>query len=127
MVKSIALNSVNDAASEKSEEIKDTLRGRVVVLIWATWCPHCTSMKGDWDKLKSDASMKSFSFIEIESANLDRLDPKLSKRLTGTKGVYFPMIKTFNNNRSKEYKGSRDFKSMKEGFTKTLSPKPKTK
>ncbi len=123
----VEFNSPTDDAGAKSKQIKQGLKGRAVVLIWATWCHHCTSMKPAWDKTKNNLSNEGISFIEIESVNVERLDDGLKQRVIVGKHVYFPMIRTFKGSKSDEYSGERDVATLTKELSKKLGDKPKTK
>lgn len=95
----------------------------VVILLWADWCPHCTSMKPAWDRVKRDKDLKAVKFIEVESKNVNSVaekDPALFKRMTENGHIAYPMITIVKNNRARKYTNDRDFETMKEAF------KPKT-
>jgi thiol-disulfide isomerase/thioredoxin len=123
----VEFNSPADDVSVKSKQIKQGLKGRAVVLIWATWCPHCTSMKPAWDKTKNNLSKEGISFIEIESVNVERLDNGLKQRVIVGQHVYFPMIRTFKGSKSDEYSGERDAATLTKELSKKLGDKPKSK
>jgi thiol-disulfide isomerase/thioredoxin len=119
----VEFNSATDNVDQKTKDIEKALSKRAVVLIWATWCHHCTSMKPDWDRVKTDMSGKGINFIEIESVNIERLsesNPKIVSRLTHNR-LYFPMINVANNDKLKEYTKDRSYASMKKTFS-TLKP-----
>ncbi len=42
-----------------------------VVLIYANWCPHCVSMKPEWDNMKSKLH-NNIEVIEIEDSDFDK-------------------------------------------------------
>ena len=50
-----------------------------VVLIYANWCPHCQSMKPEWNEMKSRLG-PMIETIEIEDSDFDK-DMKIYKTL----------------------------------------------
>ena len=124
----VEFNSATDNVDKKTKDIEKALSKRAVVLIWASWCHHCTAMKPDWDRVKTDMSGKGINFIEIESINIERLgqtNPMIVQKLTHSK-LYFPMINVANNDKLKEYNGDRSYATMKKTFSSLQSP-PKIK
>jgi thiol-disulfide isomerase/thioredoxin len=123
----VDFNSATDNVEKKSKDIEKALSKHAVVLIWASWCHHCTAMKPDWDRVKNDMSGKGINFIEIESINIERLgqtNPMIVKRLTHNK-LYFPMINVASNDKLKEYTKDRSYTTMKKTFS-SLQSKPKS-
>lgn len=123
----VQLNSPTDDVKTKSKQIHECLKGRAVVLIWATWCPHCTSMKPAWDKTKGNLSKQGISFVEIESVNVERLEPGLKQKVVASKHLYFPMIRMFRNSKSQEYSSERDSETMTKEIAKKLGTSPSVK
>ena len=122
----VVFNSPNDNVAAKTKNVEKALSNRAVVLIWASWCHHCVSMRNDWDKVKKDLSGDGIDFVEIESVNIERIrqeNPKLMYKLTQSK-LYFPMIKLASDNKLKEYSNDRTYESMKKSF-KSIKPAKK--
>ena len=75
-----------------------------IVLYHATWCPHCTEMKPEWDKLKHiDIPV---NIVDIESEALDLVD--ITKDIEG-----FPTVSIFSNGVNMEsLEGDRSLYNM---------------
>lgn len=120
----VEFNSASDNIEKKTKDIEKAISKRAVVLIWASWCHHCTAMKPDWERVKNDMSGKGITFVEIESVNIDRLsqtNPGIVTKLTHNK-LYFPMINVASNDRLKEYTKDRSYDTMKKSFSSLKSP-----
>lgn len=119
----IELNSQNDNVTENVPKIKKSIASSAVVLVWATWCPHCISMKGEWNKFKKSVH-PNINVVEIESNNLEKLkqeDRKLFKKLYPDENrVYYPLIKSFSNNKGVIYEDQRKSAVMKQHFETAL-------
>jgi thiol-disulfide isomerase/thioredoxin len=116
-MKLIEFNNVDDDFEQNVRDINSCLSSKAVVLVWAVWCPHCVSMKDDWQRLKSDLQGKNVHVVEIESSNLEKLktqDPTTFKKLypSGDR-VYFPMIQTWKDKKPTEYNDERTYDKMK--------------
>ena len=124
------LDASNTAKYVKNVEgIKSKMsKGRVVVLVWAEWCPHCVVMKPTWDKVRRDASMSGVHFVEVESRTVGYLkehDPDLHRQFSNNGAVLYPTITIVTNNKGKKFKSERSFDNMKTAFAPP--PKPKAK
>ncbi len=78
---------------KSAEEFKtQTNNGYWVVLYYADWCPHCISMKPEWemfaDKYSSD---NKINVAELESQFLDMVGPQHKENVQG-----FPTIVSLN-------------------------------
>ena len=78
---------------KSAEEFKtQTNNGYWVILYYADWCPHCTSMKPEWkmfaDKYSSD---NKINVAELESQFLDMVGPQHKSNVEG-----FPTIISLN-------------------------------
>jgi thiol-disulfide isomerase/thioredoxin len=119
-------NAPNNDADYKSNttKIKKCLGQDTIVLVWATWCPHCTTMKDDWKLLKDDVG-KKVNVVEIESGNLDRIRQQsadlYNKIVPQGDKIFFPTIKLYKGNKSKLYEEERSFPVMKKHITKHYS------
>lgn len=122
--KVIELNTATDDVSKKLPEIKQRLGGKAVVLVWASWCPHCISMKPDWNNFKRTVR-SDITIIEIESQNLEKIrhsnDPLFKKLYPDENRVMYPLIKSFNANKGRVYEQERTGAAMKKNFEKTLN------
>lgn len=118
-MKVIQFNDVEDDYASNVKEIEQAMKQPSVVLVWAVWCPHCTSMKQDWEQLKTTAKSKT-NFIEIESGNLEKIKAthkSLFKKLYKQPDrVFYPMIQMRKNNVSKLYEDDRTYTDMKKSL-----------
>jgi thiol-disulfide isomerase/thioredoxin len=119
----IELNSQNENIAEQVPRIKKCIASSAVVLVWATWCPHCVSMKSEWNKFKKTVH-PNINVVEIESNNLEKLkqeDKKLFKKLYPDENrVYYPLIKSFSHNKGVIYDDQRKSAIMKQHFETAL-------
>lgn len=123
----IELNSSSDDVASKIPVIRECMGQRAVVLVWASWCPHCVTLKPNWNKFRNSVD-KRINVIEIESQNLDKIRDKnkaLFKKLYSDENrVFYPMIKSFSNNKGRVYEDERTSKAMKSFFEKDLVTEP---
>jgi thiol-disulfide isomerase/thioredoxin len=120
----IEFNDINDDFKTNTSKIHQSITKRPsVVLVWASWCPHCIIMKDDWQMLKNDVG-KKVTIIEIESGNLDRIrenNSLLYKKLFPNQDkVFFPMIKMYKDSKVTNYEQERKYPTMKHHVTKHL-------
>lgn len=120
----IELNSQNENVTEKIPQIKGSIASSAVVLVWATWCPHCVSMKGEWNKFKKSVD-PAINVVEIESQNLERIkhrDRQLFKKLYPDEHrVFYPLIKSFSKSKGEIYEDQRKSAVMKKHFETRLN------
>lgn len=45
----------------------------IIGKIYANWCGHCTALKPEWDKMKSEIKNLPIEIVEIEESEKDRL------------------------------------------------------
>ena len=87
-----------------------------IVLIYANWCPHCQSMKPQWNELKNQLG-STIETIEIEDSDFDK-DIKLrnieNNKLNGEKiEVYgYPTMFKIKDGRADYYGGNRTASEM---------------
>merc|ERR1712039_1045515 len=89
----------------------------VFVKFFAPWCGHCKRMKPDWDKLMAE-------FKDSKSALVADVDCTAGgKPLCDSNGVRgFPTLKYGDPNNLEDYKGGRDFDSLKKFAEENLGP-----
>lgn len=132
-MKVVEFNNADDDFATNVKTIKECIKGPTIVLAWAQWCPHCIMMKEEWQTLKN-ATHKKINIIEIESTNLNKIQEAdralFGKLYEDPTRVYYPMIKTFKNNKAKPYNDERTYDKMKKHvdatFKKTTSDEKKT-
>ena len=87
-----------------------------VVLIYANWCPHCQTMKPEWNEMKNRLG-SGIEIIEIEDSDFDK-DVKISNientKLNGEKiEVYgYPTMLKIHGGRADYYGGIRNANDM---------------
>jgi thiol-disulfide isomerase/thioredoxin len=87
-----------------------------VVLIYANWCPHCQSMKPEWNEMKRKLG-PIIETIEIEDSDFDK-DAKMqtieNNKLNGEKiEMYgYPTMFKIQNGRPEYYGGNRTADDM---------------
>ena len=117
----VKFNSLTDDYNKNMTAINNCLKKKVVILIWADWCPHCIVMKPEWEKLGKDSTIRDkLNLVEIESKNMQRIaekDPNLFQKVTNSKQLYYPTITVIKNNKARPYEKTRDFETMKKSFT----------
>lgn len=87
-----------------------------VILVYANWCPHCQSMKPQWDEMKTLLD-DMVEIIEIEDADLDKdskiqsiNDNKLNGETLDVAG--YPTMLKIKNGRAEYYNGNRSATDM---------------
>ena len=87
-----------------------------VVLIYANWCPHCQTMKPEWNEMKNRIGT-DIETIEIEDSDFDK-DMKLqdieNSRLNGehVNIIGYPTMFKIQNGHADYYGGSRNASDM---------------
>lgn len=88
-------------------EVVAPKEGPTFVLFYATWCPHCENMMGDWDKAQS------FLQDKIDIRKIESADPEIKNhQIPG-----FPTLRMFprgiqNSGEYVDYKGPRKTDSI---------------
>tara|TARA_Y100000389_G_C17399858_1_gene484704 strand:+ start:900 stop:1298 length:399 start_codon:yes stop_codon:yes gene_type:complete len=105
---------------QESFENLDNNNDIYCVLFWAKWCPHCTAMKSDWEKLtkKYDGKQINGKRCHIVSAEESDAHTAEYRKKCPTKIPGFPTIMLVNNGKWNEYAGGRNFASF-ESFIKS--------
>ena len=107
--------NLNIKINEKNKEInkdinifnKNKNKGVWFVKYYASWCPHCTNMQSEWDKLEKNELLKNknIHIAEVEESFFNKLDFKPDV-------IGFPTIKLYNDGDSKDFKGNRTAENM---------------
>jgi len=90
----------------------------VVGLVYANWCPHCTHMKPEWNKMKKELQGDDqYNVVEIEADQPDK-QKRLAELETGLNGktieaAGYPTIFKINNGEVEYYGGERNLNDMK--------------
>lgn len=97
----IKVSDLQSANKFKSE----TQKGYWIILYYANWCPHCQSMKPDWQKFadKYNSPSSNINVAEVESEFLDMTGPEHKSNVEG-----FPTIVSCNKgNKTAHFSGPR--------------------
>lgn len=96
-----------------NDATQDSNKKTVIVLIHADWCGHCKRLEPEWKTMKESLDNnvnQHIIFEEIESADLDKKLPLVSKTyLNGKPLEYrgFPTIGSIRNGKFEMYGGGR--------------------
>ena len=84
----------------------------VFVLFYVDWCPHCKSVKPEWEKLvKMNNTEVNGVNVKVESCECESSEvEKEAARDNNVEG--YPTIKLISNSESVDYSGPRDAESM---------------
>ena len=105
----------------------DSNKKAVVVLIHAKWCGHCQRLEPEWKTMKDslDNNMNQhIIFEEIESAELDKKLPLVSKNYMNGKPLDyrgFPTIGSIRNGKFEMYGGGRTAPELLEWVRKLVA------
>lgn len=119
--------SVNKTPKSKTIKTKSTptVPEETVVLIYANWCPHCQSMKPEWNEMKNRLG-PMIETIEIEDADFDK-DMKIktieNNKLNGEKIEVngYPTMFKIQNGHPEYYGGNRTASDMYNWVKGTVS------
>ncbi len=74
-----------NAVSEFNQKFK---KGYWIILYYANWCPHCQTMKPEWNKFSNQLkNNKAVNVAEVESEFMDAIGPEHKANVQG-----FPTI-----------------------------------
>ncbi len=74
-----------NAVNEFNQKFK---KGYWIILYYANWCPHCQTMKPEWNKFSETLkNNKSVNVAEVESEFMDSIGPEHKANVQG-----FPTI-----------------------------------
>ncbi|CAJ1959074.1 unnamed protein product [Cylindrotheca closterium] len=89
----------------------------IFVKMFAPWCGHCKKMKPDWDKLMDEfADSKTALVADVDCT----AEGKPICDDNGVKG--FPTLKYGDPSALEDYKGGRDYSSLKKFAEESLKP-----
>ena len=101
--------------NEKNKEVNKDInmfnqnknKGSWFVKYYASWCPHCTNMQAEWDRLEKHELLKNknINIAEVEESFFNKLHSQPDV-------IGFPTIKFYNNGSSKDFKGNRTTENM---------------
>ncbi len=97
----------------------NTKKGVWVILYYASWCPHCQSMKPEWEKFASKySSQNDINVADIESEFLDKAGPEHKQNVVG-----FPTIVSCKNGKKVlDFNGPRTSDEIDKFANSTSSP-----
>lgn len=108
---------VTDKNVDKFVECVEDKTKPTIILFYASWCFHCSTMKPEWDKATKDfARNKKVNIVEVEHSNLKNIPLKYRKTVQG-----FPTLRTIKGGKLKsEYYGDRTKKDFNRYITEAL-------
>ena len=88
-------------------------------MFWAKWCPHCTAMKPEWEKLTKKYDNKKINGTRCHIVSAEESDAHTAdyKRMFPKKIRGFPTIVLLKKGTWHEYDGPRNFNGL-EAFIK---------
>ena len=100
-----SINNMNEKPNPKEDEV-------VLVLFFVEWCPHCKSIKPEWEKLmKLNNTKVNGKNIKIQAANAEGSDvEKEAARDNNVEG--YPTIKLISQSEVIDYNGPRNADDM---------------
>ncbi len=75
-------------------------------LYYVDWCPHCKSIKPDWEKLENDNELKHITITKVNCEENEEIVQE--KNIEG-----FPTILLNNNGKEEAYNGGREYGDFK--------------
>ena len=111
-------NALTRKAKKTKKDKKRNMKPKdiTVVFVYANWCPHCTSMKPEWQHVKDELS-KRVNMIEIEDSDADK-DIQImnieNNKMNGTpiEIMGYPTLLKIENGSPDYYTGDRVASSM---------------
>jgi protein disulfide-isomerase-like protein len=114
----LALVASTNAIELTPDNWDDAVAGKTVFIkFFAPWCGHCKKLKPDWDKLMD-------AFAESSTALIADVDCTTEgKALCDANGVRgYPTLKWGDPSSLEDYKGGRDYDSLKKFAEESLKP-----
>ena len=100
--------------NKKSTKIAGGKKANITfILYYVDWCPHCKTVKPEWEKLEND---KSFKNITIKKINCEE-DEKAAEK-NNIEG--FPTILFSKNGKVESYEGGREYSDFKQFLEKKI-------
>ncbi|KAL3944065.1 MAG: hypothetical protein SGBAC_001849 [Bacillariaceae sp.] len=114
----ITLFATSNAIELTPENWDEATAGKTIfVKMFAPWCGHCKKMKPDWDKLMGEFADSPTALV----ADVDcTAEGKPICDDNGVKG--FPTLKYGDPSALEDYKGGRDYDSLKKFASESLKP-----
>ena len=100
-----SINNMNEKPNPKEDEV-------MLVLFFVDWCPHCKSVKPEWEKLmKLNNTKVNGKNIKIQAANAEGSQvEKEAARDNNVEG--YPTIKLISQSEVVDYNGPRNADDM---------------
>lgn len=100
-----SINNMKEKPNPKNNEV-------IMVLFYVDWCPHCKSVKPEWEKLmKLNNTKVNGKNIKIQAANAEGSDvEKEAARDNNVEG--YPTIKLISQSEVVDYNGARNTNEM---------------
>eukprot|EP00526_Cylindrotheca_closterium_P019243 CAMPEP_0113615120 /NCGR_PEP_ID=MMETSP0017_2-20120614/7532_1 /TAXON_ID=2856 /ORGANISM="Cylindrotheca closterium" /LENGTH=217 /DNA_ID=CAMNT_0000524337 /DNA_START=59 /DNA_END=712 /DNA_ORIENTATION=+ /assembly_acc=CAM_ASM_000147 len=114
----ITLFATSNAIDLTPDNWDEATAGKTIfVKMFAPWCGHCKKMKPDWDKLMDEfADSKTALVADVDCT----AEGKPICDDNGVKG--FPTLKYGDPSALEDYKGGRDYDSLKKFAEESLKP-----
>jgi protein disulfide-isomerase-like protein len=114
----LALVASTNAIELTPSNYDEAVAGKTVFLkFFAPWCGHCKKLKPDWDKLMDAFADSTTGLV----ADVDcTTEGKALCDANGVKG--YPTLKWGDPSALEDYKGGRDFESLKKFAEENLKP-----
>jgi len=99
---------------------------KLVGKIYADWCPHCISLKPEWNKMKQKAHKRMGKscpqFVEIEESQIDEQKGGIEKEIGAPINVdgYPTLFKSYKKGHIEYYKGPRTADQMADWVTTSI-------
>tara|TARA_B100000401_G_scaffold410320_1_gene328330 strand:+ start:379 stop:801 length:423 start_codon:yes stop_codon:yes gene_type:complete len=77
------------------------------ILYYVDWCPHCKTVKPEWEKLENDKSLENVTIKKINCEENEKA--AIENNIEG-----FPTILFTHNNKVESYEGGREYSDFKE-------------
>jgi protein disulfide-isomerase-like protein len=115
----LALLGSSNAVMLSSKNWEEKTGGKTVfVKFFAPWCGHCKKLKPDWDKLMDEFAESPTALVADVDCTTDGGKPLCDAN--GVKG--YPTLKYGDPSALEDYKGGRDFDSLKKFAEENLKP-----
>jgi len=96
-----------DKITNEFDKITGGNKNITFTLYYVDWCPHCKSIKPDWDKLEKDNDLKHITITKVNCEENEAIVQE--KNIEG-----FPTILLNNNGKEEAYNGGREYADFKE-------------
>ena len=92
--------------SKKNLKGGGVLKEKTFILYYVEWCPHCQTVKPEWEKLEKDPELKGIKIDKIDCEKNSKMVEELD--IEG-----FPTILFTNKGKVEPYNGQREYEEFK--------------